>query len=450
MRAKLSEYLSLREGQADHETIDQDIRGGIRLRGANLWVLMSAIFIASIGLDVDSTAVIIGAMLISPLMGPIMGIGYGIGIYDFILIRRSLKRLGIAMLISLATSTLYFSLSPLNGSHSELLARTSPSIWDVLIALFGGMAGMIGATRREKTNVIPGVAIATALMPPLCTVGYGLAHGSIKYFAGAFYLFSINCVYIAFATVIVTWAIRARSGAQVNRSMQRKVKHFVLGAVLLTAIPCVFLAYRLVTDEVFKARAQTFVRQELSLPLTVVANTSIQPANRLIAVTLVGQRLDRPELDRLAHKLPEYGLRESHLVVRQAGDEQINVDKLASSVKASIVNELTMTNKVAQRDLDYRNGTIKRLQGELDKRNAAQAELAQVARELHAQCPQIREVLYSEATEWETGASEADAGALAVFSVSTRRPIPLEERHRLERWLKVRLAPDGVRLVVSR
>ncbi|ARF90127.1 membrane protein [Burkholderia cenocepacia] len=150
VRTTFRQYFSLREGQADRETIDQDIRGGVGLRGTNLWILMSAIFIASIGLDVNSTAVIIGAMLISPLMGPIMGLGYGIGIYDFALIRRSLKTLAVATLISLATSALYFSLSPLTGEHSELLARTSPSIWDVLIALFGGLVGMVGATRSEK------------------------------------------------------------------------------------------------------------------------------------------------------------------------------------------------------------------------------------------------------------------------------------------------------------
>ncbi|MCM3011629.1 DUF389 domain-containing protein, partial [Bacillus subtilis] len=177
------------------------------------------------------------------------GLGYGIGIYDFALIRRSLKTLAVATLISLATSALYFSLSPLTGEHSELLAHTSPSIWDVLIALFGGLVGMVGATRSEKTNVIPGVAIATALMPPLCTAGYGLAHGSLAYFAGAFYLFSINCVFIAFATVVVTWVIRAKPAARVDEAMQRRVRRFVLAAVVLTAVPSVILAYRLVTQE---------------------------------------------------------------------------------------------------------------------------------------------------------------------------------------------------------
>lgn len=169
---------SLLDDKADDTMIDESLRAGVELRGATPWILMFAIFVASIGLNVNSTAVIIGAMLISPLMGPIMGIGYGIGIYDFALIRKSVGNLLIATLISLLTSTVYFALSPLTEAHSELLARTSPTIWDVLIALFGGFAGIIGVTRKEKTNVIPGVAIATALMPPLCTAGYGLANGN--------------------------------------------------------------------------------------------------------------------------------------------------------------------------------------------------------------------------------------------------------------------------------
>ncbi|WP_207001692.1 DUF389 domain-containing protein [Trinickia mobilis] len=449
VHAVLHRYLSLREGQADHDTIDQDLRGGIGLRGTNLWILMSAIFIASIGLDVDSTAVIIGAMLISPLMGPIMGVGYGIGIYDFVLIRRSLKNLGIATLISLATSTLYFSLSPLTGEHSELLARTSPSIWDVLIALFGGMVGMVGATRKEKTNVIPGVAIATALMPPLCTAGYGLAHGNLGYVAGAFYLFSINCVFIAFATVIVTWAIRARPHTQIDVSMQQRVRRYVLGAVVLTAVPSVFLAYRLVTQEVFHARAQVFVKSELSLPLTVVAGTRIDPAKRLIDVTLVGQRTDQRQLDALALKLPGYGLPGSRLVVRQAGDERIDTSTLESSLKASIVRELVTANDVTHRDLDAKDKTIARLQTELDRASAKRAELSQVARELHAQYPQIRKILYSDATEWDPAASAPDAGSVIVFTLSTPKPMPRADRERLERWLKVRMPSERVRLVTN-
>ena len=175
LRRSLAVRFSLHQDKADPAVIDASLRAGAELTGANAWILIFAIFIASIGLNVNSTAVIIGAMLVSPLMGPIMGIGYGVGIYDFALIRRSFANLGVATLISLTTSTLYFLISPLAEAQSELLARTTPTIWDVMIALFGGLAGVVGATRKEKSNVIPGVAIATALMPPLAVVGFGLA-----------------------------------------------------------------------------------------------------------------------------------------------------------------------------------------------------------------------------------------------------------------------------------
>ena len=182
----------LRHDQAERAEIDQTFRSGVEFRGTNLWVLIFAIFVASIGLNVNSTAVIIGAMLISPLMGPIMALGYGAGINDSALMRSSLFNLGLAVLLSLLASTAYFLLSPLSQAHSELLARTTPTIWDVLIALFGGLAGVVGVTRRVKSNLIPGVAIATALMPPLCTAGYGLAVGNWAYFDGAMYLSLIH------------------------------------------------------------------------------------------------------------------------------------------------------------------------------------------------------------------------------------------------------------------
>ena len=183
------------EGKEDEmETIDY-ISKNVEFKGANLWILIFAILVASVGLNVNSTAVIIGAMLISPLMGPIMGVGLAAGINDFELLKKSLKNLGIAIAISIITSTIYFSFTPLNDAQSELLARTEPSIWDVLIALFGGLAGIVAGSRKEKSNAIPGVAIATALMPPLCTAGYGLATGNVYYFFGAFYLFFINSVF---------------------------------------------------------------------------------------------------------------------------------------------------------------------------------------------------------------------------------------------------------------
>ena len=196
-----SQFYVMQDMEDEKEIVEQ-ITSGVSFKGANLWVLIFAIFIASLGLNVNSTAVIIGAMLISPLMGPIIGMGLATGINDFALLRRAAKNFGIATVISILTATIYFLITPLGEAQSELLARTSPTIYDVLIATFGGAAGILALCTKGKGNVIPGVAIATALMPPLCTAGYGLATGHFLYFLGAFYLFFINTVFISLSTYV--------------------------------------------------------------------------------------------------------------------------------------------------------------------------------------------------------------------------------------------------------
>ena len=190
------------EKEDDRETIES-IKRGVEFKGTNLWVLIFATFIASLGLNMNSTAVIIGAMLISPLMGPIMGFGLGLGTFDFELIKRAFRNFATATVFGIITSTIYFLLTPIDEAQSELLARTQPTVYDVLIAFFGGLAGIVASSTKSKGNVIPGVAIATALMPPLCTAGFGLASGNLYYFFGALYLYFINTVFISLATFLV-------------------------------------------------------------------------------------------------------------------------------------------------------------------------------------------------------------------------------------------------------
>lgn len=216
MNRGIRKLFDLREDQDEPEAIDDNVRNGVRFAGTNLWVLIFAILVASVGLNVNSTAVIIGAMLISPLMGPIVGLGYAAAVNDFSLIRQSARNLGTFTGLSLITSMIYFTLSPLDVPGSELLARTTPTLWDVLIAAFGGAAGMVALTRRSISNVVPGVAIATALMPPLCTAGFGLANGRWDMFAGAFYLFLINGVFIAASTLAVSKLVKLPPVADVD------------------------------------------------------------------------------------------------------------------------------------------------------------------------------------------------------------------------------------------
>lgn len=229
-------FNALPDKENEKETIKQ-ISSGVTFHGANLWVLIFAILIASLGLNVNSTAVIIGAMLISPLMGPIIGMGLAVGITDLELLKRSATHYLVATVISVITAMLYFIITPLTEAQSELLARTSPTLYDVLIALFGGAAGILALCTKGKGNVLPGVAIATALMPPLCTAGYGLAVGNLSYFFGAFYLFFINTVFIALATFLGVRMLRFKRKDSVDAARLAVVNRYMIGAVVLTMLP---------------------------------------------------------------------------------------------------------------------------------------------------------------------------------------------------------------------
>ncbi|MBK7883354.1 MAG: TIGR00341 family protein [Chitinophagaceae bacterium] len=240
-------------------------------------MLIFAIFIASLGLNLNSTAVIIGAMLISPLMGPIMGIGLGIGINDLTLLRKSIYNYLIATGAALTTSTIFFLLSPLNAAHSEILARTSPSIYDVLIALFGGFAGIIATSSRQKGNVIPGVAIATALMPPLCTAGYGLATFQFNFFYGAFYLFIINTVFIALATFIIVRLLHFPHKHLQNKKAD-KIANRVIGVIVLaTLLPSIYFGYDMVQQDRFIKNANRFIANEAHFPNDYLLNKKLIP-----------------------------------------------------------------------------------------------------------------------------------------------------------------------------
>ncbi len=264
MKERMIKYLSyfnMMDEREDFETIHDEVEKGVVFKGTNLWVLICAILVASVGLNMNSTAVIIGAMLISPLMGPINGMGYSLATYDFILFRKSVKNLTFAILVSLLTSALYFFISPVNSAHSELLARTSPTIYDVFIALSGGVAGMLALSSRLKGNVIPGVAIATALMPPICTAGYGLASLQFNFFFGALYLFTINTVFIAVGALVVSQVLKLPIRHMVDKVRAKKVNRYITLTLLITAIPSVYFGYRLVQNENFSNNAKLLIEK---------------------------------------------------------------------------------------------------------------------------------------------------------------------------------------------
>lgn len=298
------------EKEDELETIES-IRKGIEFKGTNLWVLIFATFVASLGLNTNSTAVIIGAMLISPLMGPIMGFGLGLGISDFDLIKRSFRNFATATVFSVITSTLFFLISPISEAQSELLARTQPTVYDVLIAFFGGLAGIVASSTKSKGNVIPGVAIATALMPPLCTAGFGLASGNLYYFFGAFYLYFINTVFISLATYVVVRLLKYPKKVFLNKQREKIVTRYVGVIVFFTIVPSLFLSYNLIRASYFNDRVRTFVADELSFPNTQILSKTVTDTSdkKEVKVVLIGETVPETMIANARAKMPKYGLK---------------------------------------------------------------------------------------------------------------------------------------------
>lgn len=450
----LRQRFHLNSDKADDRQIDDNIRAGVSLSGSNLWALICAILLASVGLNVNSASAIIGAMLISPLMGPIVGAGYGIAIYDFALVRKSLKNLAIASLVSLLASGLYFFVSPLGEAQSELLARTSPTVWDVLIALAGGVVGVIGATRKDKGNVIPGVAIATALMPPLCTAGFGLAHGNWMFMLGALYLFSINSVFIAFATLIMLSLMLPRASRQADQRTQYQVRRGVTGIVALTAIPSVFLAYELVSKEVFQQRARQFIASEIQPQQAVIAERRIQPEQRSIRLKLVGQWQDAATIKAWQDKLSAYQLQDVRLEITQAGQQTPDLASLRQAVMADPV----LVQRQNEKDV-----LIQRLQQQLQQQNAQQQQQKQILRsiseEIRAQYPAVSAVSIGALSSSENTDKTADkstdntaaptpAVADQLVMLDTTQAISRDEQQRLQRWLAVRLQQPVLHILI--
>lgn len=338
IKSMLADFFDLNADRASMEEITERIEGGALLKGTNMAILVLAMFIASIGLNMNSTAVIIGAMLISPLMGGIMAIGYGIATYDTAYVRKSFLRLLFQISFCILTSTIYFYVSPISTASSELLARTEPTIWDVLIALFGGLAGIIGITRREKSNVIPGVAIATALMPPLCTAGYGIANHSLKFFSGALYLFCINGVFICLATFIVLKIIKIPAKKYVSLQILRRQKFYLAIVGIITVIPSIYMAYQSVRTNLENAQANSYISEYFNYDDRQVVAYHIKDSNKTLEVVIIGKPLEEADINKLDESMQSFSrLKDLKLkVIQNVRDEGYNKQDIEKLINNSI------------------------------------------------------------------------------------------------------------------
>lgn len=443
IRNGLHTIFSLHEG-TDAEGTIAGIKNNVQLRGANIWILICAAGLASIGLDVNSAAVIIGAMLISPLMSPILGIGLAVGINDRELLVDSLKNFGIAVAGSVGASTIYFLLTPLGQETSELVARTSPTLLDVGVALFGGIAGIVAGSRREKTNAIPGVAIATALMPPLCTAGFGLATGNWAFFFGAFYLFFINAVFISLSTYLVVRFLHFPYQTFPDERTKLITRRWIMGFTVIVMAPSAVILYNVIKDQQEKNSIGKFLDDYL----TTTHYEPIQWTRQIdgdsveyLKVYMVGEPIKATTIDSCATALKNYGLEDYRLKVVQMNIPEEDRERMAQEATQNVLNTI----EISQRVRDTKQEMIDSLSGVIERMKADSIPLWGISRELAVLLPEVQDIAYAR------GLQTTDSGKplpLFVFDYTRDYGAARETmvRTRLEGYLRQRTGSDTLLL----
>lgn len=416
----LNHFFSLESDLEDFSSIRSEIEQTVHFRGSNLLILIIAIIVASLGLNVNSTPVIIGAMLISPLMGPIMGIGLGAVINDFPLLKRAAKNYSFATIAGLLASTIYFAISPIDEAHSELLARTSPNIYDLLIALFGGAAGIIALSTRNKGNVLAGVAIATALMPPLCTAGYGLATGQMNFLVGALYLYLVNSVYIALATFMFGKYYQFPQANTGDTKKQFRSTRIILFLTLITLVPSLYLGYSMVLKSRFLNKANRFIQNELSNREIFIIKKQIDADKREIQLNYIGEILDSNSIALLDNKLTQYDLHNTKLRITRKFE-------YGNSNISNTIKEQNNINIMQMIELNRR----------LDSLMAIESTYQTIEKEMLILFPEIESVYFKTSTQLTPSVLVKCATQLKINSIDTSK---------ISEWIRYRLDKDSIAL----
>lgn len=443
LKHRVLERFALGADAASQEEVNSNIHKGIMIRGTNLWVLIFAIFIASLGLNTNSTAVIIGAMLISPLMGPIIGMGYSMGVYDFNLLKESLRNFLFMIVVSLITSAIFFTLPLITSTQSELLARTQPTTYDILIALFGGLAGMVAQTRKDRTGtVIPGVAIATALMPPLCTVGYGLATLQFRFMLGALYLFTINSIFIALASFIVTRVMNFKMIGELEPDKLKKLKRAMVAIIIIVTLPSVLIAISIIQRSAFENNYRNFVDEAFKYDNTfVVESTYEYNANprkqSVIEVRLFGEPLSDNVINNIRGQMSSvYHLPKVDLVVRQSNQEDGGI-----AITALQSNYTEMLNE--------KNRQISHLQEQLSSiRTADTLAVSSMTSELGIFVPEINDMSLQRHISYNTDGAATDTAYICIISFRDGTDIQ-PKIDLIKDWLTKRAGATNVNILVK-
>ncbi len=438
VRKFFGDMLNMHDGMMSYEAIDEMMLENTVIHGPNMWILCLAALIASIGLNMNSTAVIIGAMLISPLMSGIMTMGYSLAVRDLRLLRRALLRFGTQVVISLISSTVYFLITPIDTPTAEMIARTSPTIWDVLIALFGGIAGAIGNTREKKGNVIPGVAIATALMPPLCTAGYGIASGQPSFFLGAFYLFLINTLFISLSTMIVTLMLRVPYHRSVSDKRQKAINRGVAAITIIAAVPSVFFGASTVYGSIMDKNISSYLSGEFVFPNTSLVKSSADKNAKSISVSLVGTPISDEVISMLEQEMPKYGLEGYTLSVTQNSvidmtDAEDSTDKITIALQENRIEELQQQISEQEEEISGLKAENSGLKDVIDYTAVAE-KAAKVFPELgNVRC----------------GSTSGTGGAHAILLAETRIQLDENAQQHIRNWLAAETGNSEAELYIT-
>lgn len=431
IRNYFSRLFDIRSDMMDAEELRDMMEENTIIHGSNMWILIMAIFIASIGLNVNSTAVIIGAMLVSPLMSGILTMGYSLATSDLTLLRKAFVRFGAQVIISLIASTIYFWLSPLNVPTSEMIARTSPTLWDVLIAFFGGIAGGIGNTRKKKGNVIPGVAIATALMPPLCTTGYGLATLQPRFILGAFYLFTINTLFIMLSAALVTKLMGIPAHKVTDTQRQKRIHRLITIITVVTVVPSVLIGGFKVYQTVMEQNVTNYLDSEFVFSDTQVVQSEMDIFNREISVSFVGAQVTDEVITRLEQELPQYGLEGYNLHITQnKSAENADSEKVTIAVQEQTIQALQTRLEEQQTRID-----------EMDHEISTQIDCKKIAENSGR--------IFTKLSDCACGIMSDGSGEYILLCAATEENLSMEEEQIIENWLLIESGLTRAKLYIQ-
>lgn len=445
IKEQIKQYFNLIPYLEDEGEAKESIIENVSFRGPNIIILILAIIVASLGLNTNSPAVIIGAMLISPLMGPIIGIGLGVGIYDFALIKRSARNLAAAALFSVIASTIFFLISPVSEGRSELLARTSPTIYDVLIGFFGGAAGIVAIACKQKGNVIPGAAIATALMPPLCTAGYGLATWQLQYFTGAFYLFLINSIFIALSTLIGVKLFKFKEVNFVDPKRRLRIKRIITSIVVATLLPSIYLTVLMLRESYFVNDANSFVESQFNFPNTQVFNKKAYVKNwkKYLDVTLIGASVN---IDSLSMAMTQEMdkttmLRGTHLTIKQGFSTTVDAMKNTNGNESMKDMFSTVINQI-----ETQKDEIDSLKSVIYQRNSFDSLSYAISPEIAVLYPEIKWITLGRSLACNTQTLKLDTVNIAIIEAAK----PINNLPIVKKYIETRTGLKNLHIIETK